>query len=416
MDETSQINEGQINEQGHVGTLPVEFNSNNFVQNFEEISLLEKEQKASASLPGSPTLALDGIIRPIRSQGGMPILGSEEIILPKWKFDPPTPVQGLSPNSTAITLLAGFTQGNIQMQGNAIKHLQEGNLAKLQQVTIELLEPGMGRVVGSIPVVNFVGGMNQVPVEESIGEMLSKLGNKNSTSSEQNNEIDFDDDCYSLGKEKQGNLNPIQLPVTKVADKRKEKEKQKQKEDKGKDKPKPPPKSALGPIPPRALLLSTTKLTTRQSPRKRSATQSPEGALLHSNLRINPTTGVPYTAEAERRAIKEILNKRHKRPLEEEDEEVEEMVPKKKKSPPRRTSRDLIAKMKTTGGHKSEEEIQKRGKTYVKRQEDITEESALQARLWPKICREGQLLWIACYWRVPAWPGVLLYRCQGLNF
>ena len=74
-------------------------------------------------------------------------------------------MQGLSANSTAITLLAWFAQGNIQMQENAIKHLQEGNLAKLQQVTIELLEPGMGRVMGSIPNVNFVNGMNQEPVE-----------------------------------------------------------------------------------------------------------------------------------------------------------------------------------------------------------------------------------------------------------
>ena len=69
MDKTSQAEGGQINEQEHVGTLPVEFRSNNFVQKFKEISLLEKEQKASASLPGSPAPALDRIIRPIRSQG-----------------------------------------------------------------------------------------------------------------------------------------------------------------------------------------------------------------------------------------------------------------------------------------------------------------------------------------------------------
>ena len=61
------------------------------------------------------------------------------------------------------------------MQGNAIKHLQERNLAKLQQVTIELLEPGMGRVMGSIPDVIFVDSMNQVPAEESIGERLSNM-------------------------------------------------------------------------------------------------------------------------------------------------------------------------------------------------------------------------------------------------
>ena len=235
------------------------------------------------------------------------------------------------------------------MQGNAIKYLQEGNLAKLQQVTIELLEPGMGIVMGSIPDVNFVDGMNQVPAEESIGEMLSKLGLENPTPSEQNNEIDFDNDCYSMGKEKQGKLNPIPSPRTKAADKEKEKQKQKEK-DKGKDKPKPPPKSRLGPTPPTAPLLSTTKLTTRQSARERSGIQSPEGAPLLTNPRINPTMGVLYTTEAERRAIKEILNKRNKRPLQEEGEEEEEMVLKKRKSPLRRTSRDLVVRKKTTEG------------------------------------------------------------------
>ena len=82
--------------------------------------------------------------------------------------------------------------------------------------------------------------------------------------------------------------------------------------------------------------------TTRHFPRKTAPTTSPEGAPLLTNPRINPITGVPYTTEAERRAIKEILNKRNKRPLEEEDEAEEEIVPKKKKSPPRKTSRDLM--------------------------------------------------------------------------
>ena len=52
-DETFQTKEEKTSEQEYVGTLPVEFNSNNFVQNFEKISLLGEEQKASASLPGS---------------------------------------------------------------------------------------------------------------------------------------------------------------------------------------------------------------------------------------------------------------------------------------------------------------------------------------------------------------------------
>ena len=63
---------------------------------------------------------------PTMSQGGTPVLGSEEIILPRWKSGPPTPVQGLSQNSTVIMLLAGFAWGNIQIQGKVIRHFQEG--------------------------------------------------------------------------------------------------------------------------------------------------------------------------------------------------------------------------------------------------------------------------------------------------
>ena len=84
-------------------------------------------------------------------------------------------MQGLSPNSTAITLLAGFAQGNVQMQGNAIKHLQEGNLPRLRNITIELLEPGTGRVMGSIPDVNFIEGLDQMATEEMIDEMLNQI-------------------------------------------------------------------------------------------------------------------------------------------------------------------------------------------------------------------------------------------------
>ena len=68
-----------------------------------------------------------------------------------------------------------FAQGNVQMQGNAIKHLQEGNLARLQNITIELLEPGTRRVMGSIPDVNFIEGLDQIATEETIGEMLNQI-------------------------------------------------------------------------------------------------------------------------------------------------------------------------------------------------------------------------------------------------
>ena len=72
--------------------------------------------------------------------------------------------------------------------------------------------------------MNFVYDMNQIPVEESIGKMLSELGSKNPTSGEQNDEVDFDNDCYSMGKEKQGKQNPILSLASKVADKKKEAE------------------------------------------------------------------------------------------------------------------------------------------------------------------------------------------------
>ena len=143
--------------------------------NVEKVDLVEKNQCNSASFPNSPALPLDGILQKTRSQGGTPVLGSEESVLPTWKSGPPTPVQGLSPNSTAITLLVGFAQGNVQMQGNSIKHFQEGNLPRLRDVTIELLEPATGRVIGSIPDVNFVEGLDQMATEEMIGEMLNQI-------------------------------------------------------------------------------------------------------------------------------------------------------------------------------------------------------------------------------------------------
>ena len=122
---------------------------NSVLEKFENVELFEKEQRFTASLPGSPKPATDGVLHTIRSQGGTPILGLEKIEPPAWKLGLPTPVQGLSPNSTALTLLAGFAKGNIQMQGEAIKHLQEGSLAKLSYITIELMEPD-GKVLGTI--------------------------------------------------------------------------------------------------------------------------------------------------------------------------------------------------------------------------------------------------------------------------
>ena len=157
-----------------------------------------------ASLPGSPTPFLDRVIRPTLSKGGTPVLGSEEIILPRWKSGPPTPMQGLSQNSTVMTLLVEFAQGNVQMQGNVNRHLQEGNLARLQQVTIELLDPRTGRVMGSIPDVNFVEGIKQMLDGESTGEMLNELVPQGSENDDQSHERGSDRGHYSMVREKQG--------------------------------------------------------------------------------------------------------------------------------------------------------------------------------------------------------------------
>ena len=122
---------------------------------FENVELFEKEQRFTALLAGSPKPATDGVLHTIQSQEGTPILGSEKIEPPVWKLGLPTQVQGLSQSSTALTLLTGFAKGNIQMQGEAVKHLQEGNLAKLRNVTIDLMELE-GKVLGTIKNVNFL--------------------------------------------------------------------------------------------------------------------------------------------------------------------------------------------------------------------------------------------------------------------
>ena len=41
------------------------------------------------------------------------------------------------------------------MQGGAVRHLQEGNLARLRKVSIELMEPD-GKILGTIKNVNFL--------------------------------------------------------------------------------------------------------------------------------------------------------------------------------------------------------------------------------------------------------------------
>ena len=77
---------------------------------------------------------------------------------------------------------------------------------------------------------------------------------------------------------------------------------------------------------------------------------SQEGAPLLKNPKIDQRTGVPKTSEAEKRHIVELLAGRGigKSKESEESEETEKAV-RKKKFLPRRTSRDLVAKKKTSG-------------------------------------------------------------------
>ena len=296
------------------------------------------------SLLGTPKPAVDRVVRAIWSEGGTPILESETIEPSVWKSGLPTPVQGLFPNSTALILLARFTKGDIQMQGEAVKHLQERNLAKLKNITIELMKLD-GRVLRTIENVNLLEEGIEKVKEPTIGEMLSELESKSEVMA------DTVTNVCSMGKSKKGKVNPTKPSL--ALEKQKAKKKEKSEMEVSKEKPKPAPKSGLGP---KKKIASAAQPTTRSSPRDlppKFPTQNP---------RINPATGVPYTTVAEKRAIRELLKGRGKRqdvpeedssssegmealtgikPLtssEELEEEIKTLVKK------RRTSKDLVAK------------------------------------------------------------------------
>ena len=188
--------------------------------------------------------------------------------------------------------------------------------------------------MGSIPDVNLVEGM-EIPEEKSIGEMLREL---ESEIVEQINETIPDNGNFSMTRENQGKPSKVPSPVTKAEAKKK---------GKAKEQLKPPPKSRLGPTVGAASKPAPTQATTGPSPKKGVPLQSPEGAPLLTNPRINPLTGMPYTTEAEKRAIREIMETR-KRPLEKEDEEEEEVTT-KNKSPQGRPQKILWLRRRLWG-------------------------------------------------------------------
>ena len=272
---------------------------------------------------------------------------SDKIELLEWKSALPTPEQGLSPNSTAFTLLEGFTKGNIQMQGEAVRHLQEGSLARLRNVTIELMEPD-GKILGTIKNVNFLEKQKEKIEENTISEptISEILGGL-----ELDQELIGENiaDVCSMGKQKWGRPNPTEpSPASKVVEKKKK--------DKNQEKPKPAPKSRLG---------SLDKTTPGAREMKK--------VMLKANPRINLETGVPRTTEVEREAIWRILGRGQTTPAADSSSSSEEETNKEKRrrkgeepieeETKRRTVKDLVAKKKTGGGASKARKKSRKGAT-----------------------------------------------------
>ena len=346
---------------------------------YEEVQVFKLGQKIATSLPGSPEPVKKKISHKVQSQGGTPVAGSDQIKLPEWKSGLPTPVQGLSQNSTAFTLLEGFAKGNIQMQGKAVRHLQEGNLVRLRNVTIELMEPG-GKILGTIKDVNFLEKQNEKIEGNTIGEpTISEILGGLEIDQELKRE-NIADVC-SMGKQKWGRLNPTEpSPASKEAKKKAALEKRK-----------PAPKSGLG---------SSDKTTPEAAEMM--------GVLLKANPWINPETGIPRTTEVEKEAIRRLLESRGRgqtTSVADSSSSSEEEASKEKRKregeepseeeTKRRTAEDLVVKKKTGGGASKAKKRSKKG-GYCgfprKRKEDPGEEntakeSSLQGRLWEETWR-----------------------------
>ena len=349
----------------------------------------------------------------VKSAGGTPVQGSEEIVLATWVPGPPTHVQRMSPNSAALALLTGFAEGSIQMQGGTAKHLSEGNMGEMKQVTIELIQPD-GKLIDKIENVNFLDRSGQ---SELVGEELLEIEIKQNV----------DSNLCSMGKEKKGKnpdkLSPAAEKRKKAAEAREKKKKkleeerlekeraekekmeeelrqkeeiEKKKQQERMKKPKPPPKSSLssvkeptGSSPKLKKNLPAPEQPTRSSPRSSRTSAQTGGAeeaadpgviraletplpqvlvgddepalptakesyrRLAQNPRINPQTGRPYTSEAEKRAIRFLMEQREeaKQAKERRDESSEDKTPKKRG----KTSKDLIPKRKRTSAKRSVE-------------------------------------------------------------
>ena len=211
------VDHNQVGELTHQALRNVQVNLSSV---FEEVQVFNLGQKITTSLQGSPEPVKKEISHKVQSQRETPVAGSDQIKLPEWKSGLSTLVQGLSLNSTAFTLLEGFTKGNIQMQGEAVRHPQEGNLARLRNVTIELMELDL-KVLGTIKDVNFLEKQNEKIEGNTISEpTISEISGGLEIDQELKRE-NIADVC-SMGKQKWGRPNPTKpSPASKVAKKKK---------------------------------------------------------------------------------------------------------------------------------------------------------------------------------------------------
>ena len=149
------------------------------------------------------------------------------------------------------------------------------------------------KFLGSIENVNFLEeGLEKVK-EPTIGEMLNELESKSEVMA------DTVTNVCSMGKSKKGKVNPTKPSPPSEKGKAKKKEKSEKEASKGKSKP--APKSGLGP---------EMKMTSAAQPTTRPSMRDPPPKFLTQNPRINSVTGVPYTTEAEKWAIHELLERR----------------------------------------------------------------------------------------------------------
>ena len=263
-----------------------------FVREVEGENKLDEQNLTILSEPCTPH-KVSVAKKHVKSAGGTPVQGSEEIVPAKWVPGCPA----------ALALLTGFAEGSIQMQGGTVKHLSEGNMEEMKKVTIELIQPD-GKLIDKIENVNFLDQSGQ---SDLVGEELLEIEIKQIVDSK----------LCSMGKENKGKnpdkLSPAAEKRKKAAKAREKKEKmeeelrqkeeiKKKKQQERMMKPKPPPKSGLGSVrePTKSSLRLTKTLPTPEQPTRSSPRSSRKGAEEAADQGSRQDTGDPIAASTSR--------------------------------------------------------------------------------------------------------------------